>query len=86
MPSNGKKSATSPTDNSGDIHILVHVSTLICLQLNHYQYLFLLRLFEEVKELATYFGIDSSRITKVINSFLCNIAGILFFSPKSVKL
>lgn len=48
-----------------DIHILAHISTLISVQLNHYQYLFLLRLMEEGKELATYLGIDANRSDKV---------------------
>ncbi|KAL0273063.1 UNVERIFIED_CONTAM: hypothetical protein PYX00_005827 [Menopon gallinae] len=50
--------------NAADIHILAHISTLMSIQLNHYQYLFLLRLMEEAKELATYLGIDANRSDK----------------------
>lgn len=51
--------------NIADIHALAYISNLVSLQINHYQYLFLLRLAEEAAELATFLSIDSNRILKV---------------------
>lgn len=65
MNSAETQSNMNSEDNTAGIHVLAHVSTLVSLQVNHYQYLFLLRLLEETKELATYLGIDTSRIAKV---------------------
>lgn len=50
---------------TADIHGLAYISNLISVQINHYQYLFLLRLSEMVSELATYLSIDSNKILKV---------------------
>lgn len=50
---------------NADMHALVHISNLVSVQLNHYQYLFLLRLAEEATELATFLSLDSNRIMKV---------------------
>lgn len=48
-----------------DIHALAYISNLVSVQINHYQYLFLLRLAEEAAELTTFLSIDSNRIMKV---------------------
>lgn len=61
-----KSKKNSP--NNADIHVLAHVSNLVSVQLNHYQYLFLLRLAEEAAELTTFLSVDASRITKVIHN------------------
>ncbi|XP_028134845.2 UHRF1-binding protein 1-like [Diabrotica virgifera virgifera] len=53
----------SQTD--ADIHALVYITNLVSVQINHYQYLFLLRLAEDAALLATYLAIDSERILKV---------------------
>lgn len=57
-------STTSTTEDvtSADLHIIAHVSNLISVQIDHYQYLFLLRLAEEMTELSTFLAIDSKRI------------------------
>lgn len=59
----------SPSPDSGipsaDIHGLAHIGNLISVQINHYQFLFLLRLSEEVAEMATYLSVDTNRILKV---------------------
>lgn len=57
-------SMASTTDDlsSADIHVIAHVSNLVSLQIDHYQYLFLLRLAEEITELTTFLTIDSKRI------------------------
>jgi len=39
---------------TADIHALVHVSSLVSVQLNHYQLLFLLRLAEDINEITMY--------------------------------
>ncbi|KAJ9601040.1 hypothetical protein L9F63_000775, partial [Diploptera punctata] len=49
---------------TADIHVLAYISSLVSLQINHYQYLFLLRLSEEAAELATFLALDSNRILK----------------------
>ncbi|XP_072383543.1 bridge-like lipid transfer protein family member 3B [Diabrotica undecimpunctata] len=48
-----------------DIHALVYITNLVSIQINHYQYLFLLRLAEDAALLATYLAIDAERILKV---------------------
>ncbi|RZB39563.1 UHRF1-binding protein 1-like [Asbolus verrucosus] len=53
---------------NADIHALAHISNLVSVQLNHYQYLFLLRLAEEASEMVTFLSIDSNRIQKVESS------------------
>lgn len=57
-------SIASTTDDlsSADLHIIAHVSNLVSLQIDHYQYLFVLRLAEEITELTTFLTIDSKRI------------------------
>lgn len=47
---------------TADLHIIAHVSNLVSVQIDHYQYLFLLRLAEEMTELSTFLTIDSKRI------------------------
>ncbi|KAL1129939.1 hypothetical protein AAG570_012883 [Ranatra chinensis] len=47
-----------------DIHSVAYISSLISLQLNHYQLLFLLRLTDEFTELVTILGMDSERICR----------------------
>lgn len=49
---------------TADIHALAYISNLVSVQLNHYQYLFLLRMAEDISELATFLAVDSNRILK----------------------
>ncbi|XP_057672288.1 bridge-like lipid transfer protein family member 3B [Diorhabda carinulata] len=65
-------STVKPSDNTGeftqidaDIHALVYITNLVSIQINHYQYLFLLRLAEDAALLATFLALDSERILKV---------------------
>lgn len=47
---------------SADLHVIAHVSNLVSIQIDHYQFLFLLRLAEEMTELSTFLSLDSKRI------------------------
>ncbi|CAL7948868.1 unnamed protein product [Xylocopa violacea] len=60
-----EKDSTGKQSSTADIHGLAYISNLVSVQLNHYQYLFLLRLSEVLSEMATYLTIDSNRILKV---------------------
>ncbi|KAI4463582.1 hypothetical protein MML48_4g00014003 [Holotrichia oblita] len=62
---------------NAEMHALVHISNLVSVQLNHYQYLFLLRLAEEATELATFLSLDSNRIMKVESSGSLAIGAII---------
>lgn len=57
-------STTSASDDiaSADLHVIAHVSNLVSVQIDHYQYLFMLRLAEEMTELSTFLTVDSKRI------------------------
>ncbi|XP_018565221.1 UHRF1-binding protein 1-like [Anoplophora glabripennis] len=55
----------TPGTINADIHALAHISHLVSVQINHYQYLFLLRLVEDISEMATFLSMDSDRILKV---------------------
>lgn len=60
---------TEENTTNADIHALAHISNLVSVQLNHYQFLFLLRLTEDMSELATFLSMDSNRIMQVSKSF-----------------
>ena len=62
---NSPENASSSSTPSADIHGLAYISNLISVQINHYQFLFLLRLSEIASEMATYLAVDSNKILKV---------------------
>lgn len=51
-------------EKSADLHVIAHFGNLVSVQLDHYQFLFLMRLAEEMNELTTFLTIDSKRIMK----------------------
>lgn len=51
---------------TADLHVIAHVSNLVSVQIDHYQYLFILRLAEELTELATFLSLDSKRILQAV--------------------
>lgn len=53
---------------TADLHALAYISNLVSVQINHYQYLFLLRMAEDLSELATFLALDSNRILKQDNN------------------
>ena len=54
-------------ENSADLHVIAHFGNLVSVQIDHYQFLFLMRLAEEVNELATFLSLDNKRIMKDAN-------------------
>ncbi|XP_055853904.1 bridge-like lipid transfer protein family member 3B isoform X3 [Episyrphus balteatus] len=56
------KSAETSNEKTADMHAIVHISNLVSVQIDHYQYLFLLRLAEEMNELTTFLSLDAERI------------------------
>ncbi|KAK7794549.1 hypothetical protein R5R35_009669 [Gryllus longicercus] len=63
----GHVNEKDPCSRVADIHVLAYVSNLVSVQINHYQYLFLLRLSEEANELTTILAIDTKRIINAPN-------------------
>lgn len=61
---NSKQNTTSREPKTADLHALAYISNLVSIQLNHYQYLFLLRMAEDLAELTTFLALDSNRILK----------------------
>uniref|UniRef100_A0A6B2EHQ2 Uncharacterized protein n=1 Tax=Phlebotomus kandelakii TaxID=1109342 RepID=A0A6B2EHQ2_9DIPT len=53
---------SSSDEKSADLHVIAHVSNLVSLQIDHYQFLFILRLAEELTELSTFLSLDTKRI------------------------
>lgn len=57
-----------PHLKEANIHVLAYISNLVSVQLNHYQYLFLLRLSEDAAELTSVLAVDSKRINAQNNT------------------
>lgn len=51
-------------EKSADLHVIAHFGNLVSVQIDHYQFLFLMRLVEELNELTTFLTIDSKKIMK----------------------
>lgn len=69
-----KKLGTPPSsvdDKIADIHALAHIPSLVSIQINHYQFLFVSRLLEEVTELTSFLTIDSQRIMRDSGGSVC---------------
>nr|XP_018902773.1 PREDICTED: UHRF1-binding protein 1-like [Bemisia tabaci] len=69
LPQNGPVSSSSE-DRIADIHAMACVSSLVSVQINHYQLLFLMRLAEDFGELTTFLAIDTKRITNEAGSII----------------
>lgn len=75
-PSNeGFPKKNEQDENSADLHIIAHVANLVSVQIDHYQFLFLMRLAEELTELTTFLSIDSKRIMQENNPEASIIVG-----------
>ncbi|XP_065072642.1 bridge-like lipid transfer protein family member 3B isoform X2 [Ochlerotatus camptorhynchus] len=66
VPQNPVDSSTDAA-KTADLHVIAHVSNLVSVQIDHYQYLFVLRLAEDLTELATFLSLDSKRILQAAN-------------------
>ncbi|XP_036328195.1 UHRF1-binding protein 1-like isoform X4 [Rhagoletis pomonella] len=62
----GAKAAN--TERTADMHAIAHISNLVSVQIDHYQYLFLLRLAEEMTEMAMFLSMDAERILQKQNT------------------
>lgn len=71
----GATSVVVMDEKSADLHIIAHFGNLVSVQLDHYQFLFLMRLVEEITELTTFLTIDSKRIMMEKNSDQLIIVG-----------
>lgn len=77
---NENKMITETTTNSvANLHAIGHVSNLVSIQIDHYQYLFLLRLSEDLQELTTFLSLDAERISQMVND-LINYSKIIFLN------
>lgn len=57
------------------MQVVAHCSQLVSLQLNHYQYLLILRLAERLTELAAFLALDGARVTgpSIKSKYVINI-------------
>lgn len=63
-PADGRSSASVST-TPADLHVIAHIANMVSVQIDHFQYLFLLRLAEELTELSTFAALDADRIQKM---------------------
>lgn len=76
---NNKKNNLKKLDDTttADLHIIAHVSNLVSIQIDHYQFLFILRMAEELTELATFLSLDSKRIMHQENTDSSIVLGLV---------
>lgn len=55
-------------ESSADLHVIAHFGNLVSIQIDHYQFLFLMRLTEEINELTTFLSLDTKRIMQENNT------------------
>lgn len=76
-------SSNSAAERTADVHAIAHISNLVSVQIDHYQYLFLLRLAEEFSEMSTYLSLDAERILQKVwtisQSTACYLNGFIEF-------
>ncbi|XP_037957777.1 UHRF1-binding protein 1-like isoform X2 [Teleopsis dalmanni] len=60
--------ASVSKERTADMHAIAHISNLVSIQIDHYQYLFLLRLAEEMNEMSTFLSLDAERILQKQNN------------------
>lgn len=78
IPSNHQSNSfTKLQPTHAEINALISISNLVSVQINHYQYLFLMRLMEEVAELTTFLSLDSTRILKQDTAGSLLVAGVI---------
>lgn len=65
-----------------DLHVIAHISNLVSVQIDHFQFLFLLRLAEEITELTTFLSLDSNRIMQNVSMWMDFLNEIILFSVK----
>ncbi|XP_065343901.1 bridge-like lipid transfer protein family member 3B isoform X3 [Cloeon dipterum] len=53
------------------IHAVTHIPSLVSVQLNHYQFLFISRLLDDISELTTFLQMDSKKITGEEGGCIC---------------
>ncbi|XP_067623450.1 bridge-like lipid transfer protein family member 3B isoform X2 [Eurosta solidaginis] len=65
---NGKTNDGANAERTADMHAIAHISNLVSVQIDHYQYLFLLRLAEEMTEMSLFLSMDAERILQKQNT------------------
>ena len=79
LPPRGKSTNAMPIKNNksevniAKMHLLLHITNLVSVQLNHYQFLFLMRLLETVSEITTFLTQDVRYVVVVHTYFIANI-------------
>lgn len=66
-----EESTTDDDPAMADLHVIAHISNLVSVQIDHFQFLFLLRLAEEITELTTFLSLDANRIMQNVSNLDC---------------